>query len=115
MKKFIYCASVRRTVMDVDLIESSGRTFDIKVFDLANNEKLCGLLNLYYMQGSFFFPYNYQSRGEWFCGYISGKNGGEEEDAQYQKLLTNPIVRILVTDSEILTKIKNLLPPEIVI
>jgi hypothetical protein len=94
------------TIGDLPCIAKSPDTFDIRVFDLANCEKLCGLLNLYYMQGSFFFPYNYQSRGEWFCGYLSSFVDRGEKCERYEKLLTNPVIRILKTG--ITEKIKAL-------
>jgi hypothetical protein len=99
----------RRFVLgDINSCSKSERTFDIPLFDLANNEKLLNKLHLYYMQGNYGARYTFESRAKWFCGYFDSLLGDEEEIV-YKKLLTNPVLRLLVTDAQLLEDIKIIL------
>lgn len=72
MKSFFYFISPGQyTICDLEYCRKSDRTIDVKLFDLANCEKILNLLHLYYLQGNFGVTYTYQSRAEWFCGYLS--------------------------------------------
>lgn len=90
---------------DLSQISASNRTFDVKFSDLANNEKLLNLLNLYYIQGNFGVTYTHQSRFEWFCGYISAFVPSQSEEMR-EKLITDPVVRILILTED---KLKNVI------
>lgn len=99
----------RRFVLgDINSCSKSERTFDIPLFDLANNEKLLNKLHLYYMQGNYGVKYTFESRAKWFCGYFNSLLGDEEEIV-YKRLLANPVLRLLVTDAPLLEDIKIIL------
>ena len=69
---FFYFIQVGKyNICDLEFCSKSEKTFDISLFDLANNEKLLNLLHLYYMQGNYGVKYTYESRAKWFCGYLS--------------------------------------------
>ncbi len=89
-------------ISDLGCCAESERTIDVKLFDIANNEELLSILNLYYLQGNFGKTYTYQTRVEWFCGYLSAFKNGEREKYQYEKSLTNPTVRILIEDKSMM-------------
>ena len=103
MKNFFYYISVNNfLICDVELCSESERTFDMPFFDLANNEALLNKLGLYYIQGNFGATFTYESRAKWFCGYLSAFSTNKDE--LYQKLITNPTVRLLITNDELLNK-----------
>lgn len=107
---FFYLAfSGKFHICDTENCSKSERTFDLKLFDIANNEKLLSLLNLYYMQGNYGNKYTYQSRGEWFCGYLASFSSGELSKLQYQKSKTNPLVRLLIEDEPLLSSVRDLI------
>jgi hypothetical protein len=93
---------------DINSCSKSIRTFDIPLFDLANNERLLNKLHLYYMLGNYGAHYTFESRAKWFCGYFDSLLGDEEEIV-YKKLLTNPVLRLLVTDAQLLEDVKTIL------
>lgn len=97
------------TICDLEYSSKGKNTFDIKLFDIANNEKLLDIFNLVYLRGNFGKTYDYQSRAEWFCCYLSAFKTGEISDLQYEKSLTNPTVRILIEDESKLDIIKKLI------
>ena len=101
---FYFNSRGKYCIGDLVLISKSDRTIDIKLFDMANNEKLLKVLNLYYIHSGFGSTYTYQSRAEWFCGYLSAFNS-VNEIPQNEKSLTNPTVRILVEDQTIMSDI----------
>ena len=101
---FYFNSRGKYCIADLELISKSDRTIDVKLFDIANNEKLLKILNLYYLHSGFGSTYTYQSRGEWFCCYLSSFNTWNEVP-QNEKSLTNPTVRILVEDQTIMSDI----------
>lgn len=110
-KNSIYFISRDKYIIaDVECCAKSERSFDMPFYDLANNAKLLNQLRLYYMQGNFGVRYTYESRAEWFCGYLAAfsMEDNERYDSHYNKLLTNPTIRLLITDDELLERIKNL-------
>lgn len=107
----IYFVSLcQYSICDLECCAKSERTFDMSFYDLANNEKLLSQLNLYYMGGGFGVSYTYESRAKWFCAYLAAfsMEDGERHDSHYKKLLTNPTIRLLITNEELLERIKNL-------
>lgn len=88
---------------DVGFCKESSRTIDIKFFDLANNEKVLDLLGLYYLQGNYGVRHTYESRGKWFYGYINSFS-----KHNYDYLLNNSEVRLLIEDENLLQKLKKI-------
>lgn len=98
------------TISDIDCCAISESTIDINLHDIANNETLLNLLNLVYIDGNFGVTYTYESRAKWVCGYLSAFiSNSERSDSMYAKALTNPTVRLLVTDDSLFEKVKKLL------
>lgn len=104
---FYYIDKDAFLICDPENCSESDRTFDINFFDIANNEGLCNLLHLYYMQGNYGARYTYESRAKWFCGYMSAFST-KDSDEKYNKLLTNPVVRVLITDKKLFFKLANI-------
>ena len=99
VKKYFYFISpYKYSISDPELAESSDRIIDVKIHDLANNTKALMLLNLPQLYtGSNGIYHTYESRAKWFCGYFSSMERPRNND-MYENLLSNPTVRILVTD-----------------
>jgi hypothetical protein len=108
MKSYIYFNHSQFVIADIENCAQSERTFDVQFFDLANNEKVLNLLNLYYMQGNYGVKYTHESRAQWFAGYISAFNTKQQTEMR-EKLITNPTVRLLVLDDKLLRQIQTLL------
>jgi hypothetical protein len=102
---FYFIMEDKYIICDLDHCTKSDRTFDISFYALANNEKLLDKLQLYYMQGNYGVRYMYESRAEWFCGYISCFTF--KKDGRYEKLLANPTIRLLIEDDELLAEVKK--------
>lgn len=105
MNHFYFISQNNYLICDLENCNESLNTFDIKLFDLANNEKLLDLLGLYYMQGNYGARYTYESRAKWFCGYLSAFSIPNDKE-QYEKSITNPMVRLLINETELLLKVK---------
>lgn len=108
-ENFIYYSNKENGIVlaDIDYCSQSDRTLDIRLFDLANNEKLLNKLHLYYIHGNYGKKFTYESRASWFCGYLSSLNS--KEKGKYKKLITNPVIRVLVTNNNLLTEVKKVL------
>ena len=87
---FYFIKGGKYAIADLGYCKSSEITIDMKLYDIANNSDLLDLLNLYYIQGNYGKLFTYESRAEWFCGYLSSFKRGEEEYQTYKKALTNP-------------------------
>ncbi len=105
---FFYFINKDYLICDIECSAQSKNTIDISFFSLANNEKLLDLLSLYYMQGNYGVKYTFESRAKWFAGYINSFTNLNREK-QYQKLCTNPTIRILFSNEKLLKKVKKLL------
>lgn len=106
-KSYFFISQGRFCLGGLDSIAKSKRVIEISFFDIANDMNLCSLLNLYYIMGNFGKRYTYQSRGEWFAGYISSFVRGDKYDAFYNHLCKNPMVRLLIEDEEIKSEYKK--------
>ncbi len=104
---FYYIKKGHFAICDLAFCEESDRTFDLPLFDLANNAKLLNELGLFYIYGSYGIRYNYHSRGKWFCGYLAAFH--PEDKGQYGKSCTNPTIRLLIEDHALLQQVKPLL------
>lgn len=100
-KIFYFVHRGKFLICDLECISQSERTFDIHLFDLANNKKLLNILNLHSFQGN-----GYKTTGEDFSNYLAAFKD-EGSMAQSKKSFTNPVVRLLVEDVDILAEIKN--------
>lgn len=100
---FYFIKKGKFTICDPEFCAQSKNTFDLSFFDIANNEKLLDLLCLYYIHGNYGVSYNYHGRAKWFCGYICAFY--EHDEGRYDKLLTNPKVRLLIQDNALLQKV----------
>ena len=106
---FKICLSITSFLIDTSNLNSSYNLHkSLSFFDLANNEKLLNKLQLYYIQGNYGTRYTYESRAKWFYGYLSSFSFNRDK---YKNLLTNPEIRLLVEDKELLTEIKSILNP----
>lgn len=97
-------------ILDTGGCNRSKRTIDINVFDLANNKEILNLLNLVYFDKLFsndFHKYAFDQIADLFCVYLANF-----QDTDFNKkldyLLTNPKIRLLFENKELLTKIKNI-------
>ena len=91
---FYFVSAGNYSICDLKACLSSDRTFDIKLFDLANNEQILEFLQLHYLQGNFGSSYNYIERAKFFCDYLSSFKQGKEAEIMYSKTTSNPTVRI---------------------
>lgn len=104
---FYYTDANRFTIADTSALITSGRTFDMPFFDLANSSKLLNLFNLIDFSYIYGKSNPIQKNARSFCNYISAFK--HEDQAIYDKLITNPVVRILILDESLLEKVKLLL------
>lgn len=102
----------RVSIMDREICSDSHRTIDIKLFDLANNRELLDMISLCYIIGNYGVNYNYHSRGEWFCGYLSAFSNNKISELVHQKLLLNPTIRLLILNDDLFSKVQLLLKLE---
>ena len=89
------------SVWDLNGIEKSERTIDINFNLIATNEKLLDLLKLESLYC------NRTNAVNFFCCYLS--EFGKDNNEKYSKLITNPILRILVVNEELLNEIKKVI------
>lgn len=92
---------------DLEFCAKSENTIDITFFELANNEKLVQKLNLLYLKGSWGNRVTDKERPEFFAGYLQAFV--PEDNGMREKLITNPTIRLLVTNPKLLAEIKNVL------
>lgn len=105
---FFYFSQINKyLICDVESCSKSERTFDMPFFALANNEKLLNKLALYFIQGNYGVRYTYESRAKWFCGYLSSLSL-DDDNKKYNKLITNPTVRLLIEDETLLKEVKDI-------
>ena len=79
---FYFIERGKYCIGDIGYITESDKTIEISLFDIANNEKLLNLLKLVYICGN---NYTYESRSEWFCGYLSSFNNSKYGELLYGK------------------------------
>ena len=107
-----YLTTKKYTICTSEDCNESHRTFDMKLFDLANNEKLTDKLNLPYIVGSAATKYTYEKRGIWFSGYIDSF----KVDKNYlEDLMKNPTIRLLIFDEELLKEVTEVLASSIIV
>ncbi len=95
---------------DIDLCAQSERSIEIKLFDIGSSKELSELLFL----PCFIDPYPYGAKhsyddyGRMIAGYINSIKV-DWNYSKYEKMLTNPTVRIIFIDTFLLEKVKELL------
>lgn len=105
---FYYISAGNFCISDLEFCSKSERTIDIKLFDIANNKKLLNILQLHYIDGyNSNQSFTYERRAKWFCGYLADFKLGDIGEHQYQKSLTNPVVRIIIEDVSIMDDVLN--------
>lgn len=97
---FYFTWQNRFTICDLKFCKESEYTIDINLFDIANNAKLLNILKLSSIGKS------YDDKAKWFCGYLSSFDTTTKE-GQYEKSLTNPVVRLLIIDKTIMNEVLN--------
>lgn len=108
MNYFYHISQGKYLICDTELCEQTNRTFDIHFNDLANHERLLNLLCLYYIQGNYGTNYTHKSRAKWFGGYLTAFcNDNVKSEKMREKLLTNPVVRLLVEDKKLFKEINK--------
>ncbi len=110
---YFYFINKDYIICDLNVSGESDRTFDISFFDLANCEALLNKLGLYYIYGSYGMNYTYESRAKWFGGYLTAFTGDSKKSTlMHQKLMTNPTLRIIITNKELLSNINKIITPK---
>lgn len=95
---------------DIDLCAQSERSIEIRLFDIGSSKELSELLFL----PCFIDPYPYGARhsyddyGRMIAGYINSIKV-DWNYSKYEKMLTNPTVRIVFMDTFLLEKVKELI------
>lgn len=88
-------------ICDFEYCEKGERTIDIEFNKLADNKELLDKLKLVSM-------FVKKPDGiRWFASYLSAFDS-EEHTLIYDKLLTNPTVRILIQDEKLFEEIKKI-------
>lgn len=110
MNYFYHISPKRYLICDAEFCEQTNRTFDIHFNDLANHERILNALWLYYIHGSYGMNYTHESRAKWFGGYLTAFcNNNKKSEQMRVKLLTNPVVRLLVEDKKLFAEINKYL------
>ena len=101
-KSFIYYTVKQKyLISDLDFCAPSERTIDIPFNTLATNEELLDKLNL---------VSNFTDKpdgAKWFASYLAAMDSPKSSEL-YNKLLTNPMIRLLLIDDELLKSIKTI-------
>ena len=96
-------------ISTIDYCGESERTFDVKLFDLANYEDLLNLIGLHYIGSNTSHLqkdyWTYEKRAEWFIGYLSQFTQNLSVDNFKEKFNKNPTLRLLITNDEMLNNI----------
>lgn len=109
MKNYFYFIDHEKfLIADLNNCSQSDRTFDLSLFDIANNRKLLLKLKLWYLSDSFGATYTYDDRGEWFSCYLDGFDNHKREGF-YEKAKSNPIVRLLIMDETLFREVSEIL------
>lgn len=101
-ENYFYFASEEMCIGDLGYISKSDNSFDIEVYDLANEENLLKALNLLYYVGN--HRTSGKDRFEFFCGYLACFSS-KDVDLKHYKLKSNPVVRVLVNDKDMKNKV----------
>ena len=92
-----------------DSIEESARTIDLRFNDLADNHEVqtaLRLLSSIFLEGKR-NPYSKEERRNYTAAYLSAFNSGSEINGK-PYLMNNGLLRILITDEEMLAQIKQI-------
>jgi hypothetical protein len=103
-KAYFFISERKFTIGGVNSMSKTDRVIELDFFQLANDCSLLSLLHLYYMNGNYGAFYTYETRAEWFAGYISSLTRTEKSDERLNYLESNPRIRIVIQDDSIFTK-----------
>jgi hypothetical protein len=96
-------------IADLENCAESVRTFDFSLYNLANNGYLLNLIGLHYIGSNTSHLqkdyWTYEKRAEWFIGYLSQFTQNLFVDNFKEKCNTNPTLRLLITNDEMINKI----------
>jgi hypothetical protein len=102
-RNFIYYTENKRyLISDLDFCARSERTIDLPFNTLATNEELLDKLNL---------VSNFTDKpngAKWFASYIAAFENPKKDSEIYNKLLTNPMIRLLLIDEELFKSIQTI-------
>lgn len=102
---FFYINENNYCICTTDMCIESDNTFDITINELANSPRILDKLNLLYLEGGFGKSLSYNEIAESFIFYISSFNTKKQE-IYTEYLSKNPVIRLLVTNEELLKYIK---------
>ena len=106
---FFYYICDDYLICSPEACEKSERTFDFQYNDFANCRFLVlNALKLYWIgDGGFGNEWTHEKRAEWFAGYLSSFTSRGFKVDNFKNLKTNPKIRILIQNEELLKKIKD--------
>lgn len=97
----IYYATNVFVIGDLDFCTKSKRTFDMSLESLATNKGLLDEL--------FLADFNYsENTVKDFTNYLSSFSDNDKHEKHLHKLRTNPMLRILIMDAEVLQQVKQM-------
>lgn len=105
-RKYFYIEQGEFIICGKEALGVGERIIELDFFQLANDSDLLSLLHLFYIYNAYGKVWTYESRGEWFAGYITSFNTKEIEDT-FGFLRTNPRIKILFENENILTEYKE--------
>ncbi len=104
---FFYHTNDKYIICDTKCCAKSSSTFDMPIFDLASNRVLVDKLNLLNCRFGLGFDNSYNGIGKYFCTYLSSLY--KNDRGRYDKMITNPTIRLLIMDSKLLEEVKKIL------
>ena len=104
MNIFYHISKDKYLISDLELCKASPSSFDVKLWEIANNEELCNYLGFIYLLD---WHYTYKTKGKCFCHYLAAFYDDKFHDAIIAKGLTNPTVRLLCVNETLLEKVKE--------
>lgn len=107
-KSYIYYTNARvGSICDIESCAQSENTVDIRFFDLAKNQQALSLLNLIYLPNIDGYIQDRLERARWFADYLLQLNTRIDYHAANEKLMQNPMLRILFFDQNKMISFAN--------
>jgi len=107
---FYFISEGKFLICDLEICTKSEHSFDMRLFDLANNVKVLNCIHL--LHCSLRNRENtYKQVALLFCSYLSDFYVGQQKHKlRYAKMRTNPVVRISVYCPKMLQRMKEIFP-----
>jgi len=107
---FYFISEGKFLICDLELCGKSEHSFDMRLFDLANNVKVLNCIHL--LHCAFRTRCNtYNEVGRSFCDYLYSFYAGQEKNnRRHEKMITNPVVRISIYCTKMLQRMKEIFP-----